>query len=887
MSVEQDLTNTYASNGTPRAAAFEPETPTLPAHLIRLPGEWAAWRCIALRGAGFPASYVLRLSAPECAAAADELLSAGEAQARARRAALDALREELDALRLAAPEDEAARRSHLNKVLRGVKKDRVPESAALPGWVSGRTLAALEGLRAAGVLVGPARKTFDEAFAATASLSAEVVALASSDRFREAVLWQNRQALHGSVEALLRAGPEEEGRTSHHRRRVGLVANYLQRYCLKNDTIGFFGPVGWARFVDDEAALVTRPGPGLVTARTVYFEGWAIDVLADKLAEDRALLPWAVPRLMPVFHVEGTTLYVPMQPPRTIPARQAALLQACDGERTAREVAETLLRTPALGFESHEQVYQLLEIFKGRGVIAWTFEVPLAVNPDRRLRRILERVEDEDLRRPALAVLDELEAARAEVAAARDVAALDSSFGRLEKTFTKLTGAPPIRPGVEGQAYAARTLVYEDATRDIDVAVGAQLTGALAEPLSLLLDSARWLTCEVAGIFRRTFDQIYDGLARRSGSPVVEMSQFWYGIVPTIFHSKGSPLDALLTAFQRRWAEVLALPETDARRIHYRCEELRPKVLAAFDAPAPGWNAARYHSPDVLLAAADAEAVRRGDYLLVLGELHVGWNTLRASFFGAQHPSPQEFKGYCDSDFPEPRVLMISPKFWPGMTVRTIPTLINPQDWLLMGTNDTFGAPKAQALNIGALVMERTSEGLTVRTRDGSLRFDAVEAFGDAISTQAVNSFKLLEPRSHTPRVSFDRLVVCRETWRFSTAEAGFAFEASEAERFVETRRWAGARGIPRFAFYKSPAEPKPCYVDFTSPLYVENFIRAIRRAAEAQPEGATITVSEMLPDPGQNWLHDAEGNRYTSELRIVALDLAGRGVGRGADAVS
>jgi hypothetical protein len=30
------------------------------------------------------------------------------------------------------------------------------------------------------------------------------------------------------------------------RRWVLVIANYLQRYCLKNDTIGFYGPVGWA-----------------------------------------------------------------------------------------------------------------------------------------------------------------------------------------------------------------------------------------------------------------------------------------------------------------------------------------------------------------------------------------------------------------------------------------------------------------------------------------------------------------------------------------------------------------------------------------------------------------------------------------------------------------
>jgi len=32
---------------------------------------------------------------------------------------------------------------------------------------------------------------------------------------------------------------------------------------------------------------------------------------------------------------------------------------------------------------------------------------------------------------------------------------------------------------------------------------------------------------------------------------------------------------------------------------------------------------------------------------------------------------------------------------------------------------------------------------------------------------------------------------------------------------------------------------------------------------------------TEMLPDVEQSWLPDAEGRRYTCELRMVALDQA------------
>jgi hypothetical protein len=66
--------------------------------------------------------------------------------------------------------------------------------------------------------------------------------------------------------------------------------------------------------------------------------------------------------------------------------------------------------------------------------------------------------------------------------------------------------------------------------------------------------------------------------------------------------------------------------------------------------------------------------------------------------------------------------------------------------------------------------------------------------------------------------------------------------------------------------FVKIPEEPKPCYVDFESGVYIEIFSRLVRRAS-------SITVSEMLPAPSDTWLIDRSGTSYTSELRIAALD--------------
>ena len=75
---------------------------------------------------------------------------------------------------------------------------------------------------------------------------------------------------------------------------------------------------------------------------------------------------------------------------------------------------------------------------------------------------------------------------------------------------------------------------------------------------------------------------------------------------------------------------------------------------------------------------------------------------------------------------------------------------------------------------------------------------------------------------------------------------------------------------MPRWVFYKPSHEPKPIYLDFDSPLYVDVFAKLVKRAGRDAAE--SVRIVEMLPRADQAWLVDADGRRYTSELRLVTL---------------
>jgi hypothetical protein len=785
----------------------------------------------------------------------------------------DTLHQELRAL-----DEGDEKRKIVKKILRRVSKGKLPKPSgfAYDGKV------AVDAFCQAYAETDGARASFERAFAtAVDHISRVIYKVACMDHFREAVTWQNRHALLTGVHPILRESPGACSRNSKRRQHEELVANYLQRYCVKNDTIGFFGPVGWARFTPQEESLVTRPGPDFLASRNVHFEGWCIDTLAETLGQNKELRPWLTPRRMPSIDLDGTTLYLPFQNPSEISVEQATVLHACDGKRTAKEIALQMIHTPSLGLESEAKVYALLEQLESIGLIVWKLGVPLETYPERTLRRLFERIEDERLRQLNLRALDVLEKAKSGVArAAGNAENLDKALSVMNTIFTRLTGASPTRAA--GKTYAARTLVYEDCRRDIEVEIGREILQSLGPPLSLLLESARWFAVEAADIiYRNVVQKAYTELVRRGCSPAVPLVDIWPKFQSMLYTKGPHPLAPLLSAFQDHWSRILSVP-AEAHRVEYTSDELRPHVLAAFESSQPACPFIRYHTPDVLIVASSPQAIRRGDYQLVMGELHMGINTLTSAFFLAQHPAQEELFQALETDQPEPRVVPISPKEWPEMTARIHPALVLPQDFRLASTPDAYGSPEWRILPIGTLVIEELNGELVVRTRDGRLCFDVIEFIADLVSERMVNFFKILRPALHTPRISIDRLVISRETWHFPARGLDFACEKSEANRFLAFRRWAQDYGIPRFVFVKTPIERKPFYVDFDSPIFVNILAKHIRRAKEQDSEDALITVTEMLPNPFQIWLPDAEGRRYTSEFRIVAVGLGDEAVERG-----
>ncbi|GAA4840143.1 lantibiotic dehydratase [Kitasatospora terrestris] len=707
-------------------------------------------------------------------------------------------------------------------------------------------------------LTGERWTAFAELYADAAVESAHVLQdIARTPAFREAVAWQNRPVLASGIAPFLNWTPSAAGRTSMPRQREELVAHYWQRFCVKNDTIGFFGPVGWGRWDGSAHGVSVDPGTGLTADSTVYWASWAIDALAARLGEDPAARPWVAPRRVPFVRLDGLLVTVPGRRPQTVGAEAAAVLARCDGVRTAHRLAEEL---PGV------DVPAVLDELVAKRWAQWRLEIPASTHPERDLRAWLGQVGDPALRERGTDALDALERGRAAVAAASGAEQVVEALVALEAEFTALTETAAVREKSAGTA-PCRAVVYADTRRSATAHLGTAVRDALA-PLEPLLSSAGWLTGRLAEAVMAGARGVYEQLAAQGP---VDLASFWFACMPVLHGDARRAAGQLQRAFQEHWQAILR-PRPGARRVQLTLDQVAGEAAARFAGPGGGWTAARYLSPDVMIAAEGAEAIGRGAFHLVLGELHLASNTLGASLFVHQHPDRAELDALTGRDHPGPRLLPLLPKEHRSrLSARVKYALTRPEDYQVALVDFTADPGRPRSVrSADVAVVERDGE-LRVVLPDGA-GFPAVDVFSHVLTTLAMDLFQVLPEADHTPRVTVDRLVVAREQWRLPAAGAAFAVEKDEARRYVRARRWREEHGLPRYVFVVSPTEPRPFYVDFDSPVYVNILAKALRRLAGKDPEGR-ITVTEMLPSPEQVWLTDDEGAAYTSELRFVAVD--------------
>jgi lantibiotic biosynthesis dehydratase-like protein len=582
--------------------------------------------------------------------------------------------------------------------------------------------------------------------------SAKLAEVASDPAFQEAVVWQNRSAYRTAVASIARE-PTASG--SKRRRREDVVAAYWQRYCSKNDSIGFFGPLAWGQIRADGPAVAFRSG-SLIAAREVHFETWAVEALAQRMEPG---------------------LVVPLQP--------------------------------------------------------WS-EVDLR-------RQLEQRGENR-----SLDLLDRLEAARDAVAGASGVEDLVRYLDQFDATFEELTGQTPA-PG-EDSSGGGRTPLYLDCMRDLDLELGPAIVAELARAMPVLLEASRWWnaryfarSCEILqkalehglgeGRFEPLFDHLCDALWELPSLLIPDMA-----------------------AMQDRMATVLAAGD-----------EAAAAARRAFADHGDSFPMSVFHSVDLQIAASSVGAIDAGDFMCVAGDFHSG-NPLSQGMFVDRFPDPDQMRAMFHADAGSPLVGLVmlrNPRV--PVSSRMSLRITDQSDVHLVGPRLSTPGIDRRSHSVSELLVHDGH----VFDREGTVRIPLTHLlFLPMYIAAGVRTFRPFPEGGH--RITVGRTVLRRATWTIPAADCP-ADPAAIAG-------WANAKGLPRRVFVRCPEDPKPTYIDFQSASLARILRRTLAHAIDLDPK-ALATFSEMLPGPDQCWL-EQDGDRYTSELRLVFVDRDRRGAG-------
>lgn len=635
--------------------------------------------------------------------------------------------------------------------------------------------------------------------------------LAAQPLVQEAI-WLSNPAV---FENELSSSHATANRSSKIKRRERRLYTYLQRLAAKNDTTSFFGPLNYGRFGDEPEFKL---GAERIGRRRGFVAFRAVAELADRIGAEPELLPHLRPRRDPLRDADDP------------------VLASCDGEATVAELCARLSLSP-----------EVIGGLAAAGRLRLGPHLPESeVDPLGHLIAELRRMPESGTTLRWLTELTALADSAAEFAATpwpERRAVLD----RADRHYARLTGRTA-REG-DGRMFRDRTLLYEECRGDVErLTLGAAqadaIVGALGPVLDLCASYSSLIHDDLQSAGRALFDQL-------GGGRPVSFPRFvaaWRRE-----HPDGTPtpqadrLRDALTALVTDTTDTAVLSADDVRAL---CPPSPDPVVA---------------SPDLMIAAADFDAVAAGRFKLVLGEVHhgiqpAGWMLSVADDADEWQAELAGHNPAGSANLVFRRRMKLAPPEFPGPSVQLSGTAAN--------TDRLDAAQLRVTLDGDRLVLRVGEDGRPIRFRPPTfgVPFDLFAVF-ECFSFPTVRP-PAIRLGDRTPRVEIGGLVYQRRRWELASAD--IPGRDRSADLLAGAAALRDRFDLPERVFVRSPAEPKPVYVDLTIPFAVE-LLAVLARGCDR------LVVEEMLPGPEDLWLHREDGP-YCAELRMVMSREGGAG---------
>ena len=812
---------------------------------------WQFVSRLVVRRAGFPFEMLDGLAFQESSLSVDRLLTLEEAVEAEKRLLLEKHFRQM--VRQCQQQKDKAGLKLLSKYRREVAKQQIDASdvklvqTCWPGTTFAKSMATFRSLISQAQEIEQwAQQVFAQELRDRRRNLQEIL---RTPEIAEALFISNPDIVLNSYAAFVKQH-EFAQRPAHIRTLERRFTSYLQRFAAKNDTASFFGPMNYARFDrEQEEALLLKTVPGKYRKRAVFYAFWMVSALADCISQEPAIYPYLVPCLHPLCQLTEDGVHYPlMAARRRLPEQLRQLARAIDGRITLKELARRHCLTLA---ELRPLIQQLVDL----RVVLLRIDIPSTVfNPFACLKRFLLALPDAcEARERWLRELEQFEE-WIDAFVDADLQERIQLTGEMERAFSRLTQQKARR--LSGQMYADRTLYYEECAGTIQTfSFGKAFCEDFERRLKPIMDLCaaygEILRAHYQAIGKRIFTTIaghqneisYAAFIR--GIRACEEAGMTYDDDPLHTHVHAA-LASLVRAKQH--GGVARLAEEDLR------------FLRCFDR-----GEALHASPDLLFAATSQEELARGNYQLVLGEMHQF-----IAMWGSQllfDPEREEVEAEVEEIM---RTLpayhnitaVLNTRKHKGLLYEAFPGKLV----------QLFGKPSERAREVLAfndLVVRMQGDELALIHKPTGERL-MIYTGGD----EQLHLWTFALPRvmpipvdfgEHTPRIEINGVVYQRERWHLQREH--FILPDAQDTDYQIFRKMRAAQkryGLPRRGFVRVPGEKKPYFLDFDNFFTVELVYHKLKH-------NDTLTFVEMAPGADQLWLKDDMGS-YCLEVRGTAF---------------
>lgn len=644
--------------------------------------------------------------------------------------------------------------------------------------------------------------------------------------------------------------------SSRKKQKIRLGWSYAQRFCTKNDTCSFFGPIAWGRFVEDQKNLVnvvSKPGPW-IGQRETFFESWVLQRLVVQLNSE-CPAPQQLPlELNPGCHLRDEVLHYPLDKSRRLDGLTLELLQPitttkapCNGERMVQEFGAKCL--------------PLIEHLITAGILRRGFQLsprdPAAF--DTLLQDMRAYGIPNEFRTKWSERFQALEAQR-EVYANGDLSQRQIALDAINQS---LIDAGISLDRESGKMYVGRYPVYEDCAPTSSVSFSRAFQQEIESDFEPLMMLYRWLTRASAVLLHQAWLELYQTRQSEKGADSLSLLGFLQAIQGQKSDINQRVVNAVRTMLESAWQPLLDVRNSEelhlnSEHIEQVLKELYRLCPAARDFQVFGEG---FHSPDFMVSAESTSALNQGDYWLVLGETHPGVHTLSQPVAAPFCPFTPEIERMVREIFGGDRLILAdSPDSYQRSHIDW--PMIDCYKQLILPSGGGCVAP-SDRYPIGRAFVEVEDGRLNVKDIEGVFEEDLMCVCSTSLHELLFQLASDVLPHRDPRRIRVNRTIYKRRTWAYTlNANDWPKVDGDEFEIFVQWHCWKQQQGLPRWVFIKCDSEPKPLFVDFENPLSLDVLTTTLKKAK-------AIHVSEMLPAPNGLWLNDARG-RVCCEVRTT-----------------